>query len=247
MKSGCGSVLLALAVGSIVIWNLFIQPSYEHRFRITIAVKTPEGKKQGSSVWANTCTDPLPGGLGAMTGGCSTVGEAVFVDLGQGRNLIGLMTVGPDGRGVNVYGLAARVFDYEGVPRNTSGNLLTSWISYAPHWRGSRELSGDAVPTLVTLTDLNDPASARLVEPTQASFASVVGPGYQLQQVILEMVPVGLWPFNVIGFWGTPLTGAIEAKIPALRASGRPAAIVLRAAGLTIGSAIDPESVFRRN
>ncbi len=216
MKSGCGSVLFALAVGSVVVWNVFIQPSYEHRFRITIAVATPEGQRQGSSVWSITCSHPLSGGLSVMTGGCSTVGEAVFVDLGHGSNLIGLMARGPYGEGVDIYDVAARAFNYADVPRDISGNTRESWISYPPRWRGVRELTGDNMPTLVSFTDLTNPASGRVVEPTQYDFASLFGPGQRLERVTLEMAPVGLWPLNRLGLWGTPVTWGIESKIPFL-------------------------------
>jgi hypothetical protein len=216
MKWGCGSIGLVLAAGSFVVWNLFIQPSYEHRFRITIAVATPEGQKQGSSVWSITCSEPLPGGLSSMTGGCSMAGEAVFVDLGGGRNLIGLVARGPRGEGVDVYDISARAFDYANIPRNGNGDLRDSWYSYAPSWRGSRELVGNNIPTLISFADLNDPASARAVEP--ADFGFVFGVGYRMQHITLEIVPTGIWPLNLVGLWGTPVTRGIESKIPFLTA-----------------------------
>lgn len=190
-------------------WNVFVQPSYEHRFRITLAVTTPDGVKEGSSVWSVTCSEPLPGGLSTMTGGCSTVGEAVFVDLGHGRNLIALMARGPLGDGVDVYDLAARAFDYANVPRNRDGNRIASWISYAPHWQGSRALAGNNILTVVSFADLNDPASARVVEATHAGIASVLGAGYRLERIALEMVPAGIWPLNLIGLSGAPVTSGI--------------------------------------
>jgi hypothetical protein len=202
-------VLLLLMVA----WNVFVQPSYEHRFRITLAVTTPDGVKAGSSVWAVTCSEPLPGGLSTMTGGCSTVGEAVFVDLGQGRNLIGLMAFGPRGEQVDVYDLAARAFDYADVPRNRDGNLRAPWYSYAPLWQGSRALSGNNIPTLVSFTDLDNPASARVVMPNQPGFDSAFGADYRLEQVTLEMVPAGVWPLNLVGLSGTLVTSKIGIQI----------------------------------
>lgn len=228
----------------IVGWNVFVQPSYEHRFRITLAVATPDGVKEGSSVWSVTCSEPLPGGLSTMTGGCSTVGEAVFVDLGQGRNLVGLMALGPRGERVNVYDLAARAFDYADVPRNKDGIPRFSWYSYAPHWQGSRRLSGNNIPTLISFADLKDPASARVVEPTQAGVASVLGADYRLEHITLEMVPAGIWPLNLVRLSGVPVTIEIQSRIPALKAGERPAVIALRAAIPSTNAFVHAESSF---
>jgi hypothetical protein len=82
---------------------------------------------------------------------------------------------------------------------------------------GARPLPTRRIPTLVTFSDLADPASARVVEPTDAGFASAFGPGFRLASVTLEMVPVGVWPFNLVGLSGTPVTRGIEGKIPGLK------------------------------
>lgn len=190
------------------VWTMFIWPSYEHRFRITIAVETPGGLKQGSSVWSISCTEPIRGGgWSFMTGGCTTVGEAVFVDLGQGRNLIGLMARGALGEGVDIYDIAAVAFERQGVPKDRF------WYPYAPTWSGVRELRGNNIPTLASFSDLNDPTTGRVVSATDAGFASAFGPSYRLRSVTLEAVPVGLWPFNLIGLWGTPLTHGLEERL----------------------------------
>lgn len=139
-----------------------------------------------------------------MTGGCSTVGDAVFVDLGQGRNLIGLVAHDD---------IAARAFDYAEVPRDRSGQMLASWYSYAARWRGARILTGKNIPALVTFLDLNDPATGRIVPATDADFNSVFGPDYRLASIALEIVPVGLWPFNLVGLWGTPVSRGIKKHI----------------------------------
>ncbi|PZO01319.1 MAG: hypothetical protein DCF30_07565 [Hyphomicrobiales bacterium] len=201
--------LLLLAAWSA--WTVFVWPSYEHRFRISIAVDTPEGLKQHSSVWSVTCSEPIrTGGWGVMTGRCTTRGEAVFVDLGQGRNLIGLMARGALGDEVDVHDIAAVAFDRQGVPKNRS------WYPFAPTWSGVRELRGNNIPTLATFSDLNEPGTGRVVPATDAGFASAFGPDYRLASVALEAVPVGLWPFNLIGLWGTPLTHGIEQRVPFL-------------------------------
>ncbi|WP_332684970.1 hypothetical protein [Bosea sp. (in: a-proteobacteria)] len=209
------SVPLLLTFG----WGWFVQPSYEHRFRIAVAIATPDGVKEGSSVWSVTCTEPVPiAGASVMTGGCKTVGEAIFVDLGQGRNLIALMARGQFGGGVDVYDIAARAFDYAGLPRSRDGRPIFSrwWYSYAPAWQGRRELRGNNMLTLASFASLEEPASGRVVQPTPAGFETVLGAGYQLERITLEMVPAGIWPFNITGLSGTPVSKGIEQRIPLL-------------------------------
>ena len=201
-------LLCLLPLAAWGVWTTLIWPSYEHRLRISIAVETPEGLKQGSSVWSVSCTEPVRGGgWSFMTGGCTTVGEAVFVELGQGRNLIGLMARGALGDGGDVYDIAAVAFDRQGVPKDRF------WYPYAPTWSGVRELRGNNIPTLASFSDLNDPATGRVVPATDAGFAATFGPGYRLASLTLQAVPVGLWPFNLIGLWGTPVTRGIEAHV----------------------------------
>ena len=201
----------------VIGWNIFVQPSYEHRFRITLAVLTPDGVKEGSSVWSVICTEPIPVSNGSMmTGGCKTRGEAVFVDLGQGRNLIALMARGPLGGGVDVYDIAARAFDYAGMPRNRQRQVIGSWYPYAPAWQGSRELGGTNLLTLASFASLEDPATGRVIRPTPAGLEADLAAGYQLERFTLEMVPAGLWPLNHFDLSGTPVSRGIEQSIPFL-------------------------------
>lgn len=34
--------------------------------------------------------------------------------------------------------------------------------------------------------------------------------------VALEMVPVGMWPLNLVSLWGTPITKGIKRQVPFL-------------------------------
>jgi hypothetical protein len=60
-----------------------------------------------------------------------------------------------------------------------------------------------------------------VVEPTDAGFATAFGPGFRLARVTLEMVPAGVWPFNLVGLSGTPVTRGIEGKMPTMLAKLR--------------------------
>lgn len=178
---------------------------FEHRFRVRLAVATPEGLKEGSSVWSVTCRE-APGPLG----GCKKLnGQAVFVDMGQGKNLVALMALGPLGETLN-NDLAYSVFGNEGVPQGSS------WYSYAPSWGGAHPLNSNKILTLVTIADANDPKSVRVLQPSSLDFKTAFGDGYAFQGITLEMVPAGKPPFNSLGLSGTPITTGIEAQVPFL-------------------------------
>lgn len=178
---------------------------FEHRFRIRLVVATPEGTKEASSVWSVTCRE-APGPLG----GCKKLnGQAVFVELGHGKNLAALMALGPLGDTLN-NDLAYSVFGNEGVPNGSS------WFSYAPSWRGARALNGSKMLTLVSIGDVSDPNSVRVLQSSNFDFKAAFGDGYAFQGLTLEMVPVGTPPFNSLGLSGTPITTGIEARIPFL-------------------------------
>jgi hypothetical protein len=203
-------VLAAIAGG---VW--FFSP-VSYRFRITVAVETPQGVREGASV-LETSTIYQPTFLGATGGRFPSLhGQAVFVDLGQGRHLIGLLAHGPRGEGVDgVMMLPVSAFGLRssGVGRGQNAHEMAAALPAGSR----RELSSDLIPTLVTFGDLADPASARVVEPTDAGFASAFGPGFRLAGVTLEMVPAGTWPFNLVGLSGTPVTRGIEGKLAFLK------------------------------
>ncbi len=177
-----------------------------YRMRLTLAVETPEGPRQASGVIeiAYYMIRSINGGQ--LQSRETLRGEAVFLDLGQGRHVIMLLAHGPRGEGFDTY-LPTRAFmrlgGYDAVDALLKGQTLT----------GSAELRGADIPTLVTFTNLADPASARVVAPTDAGFALAFGPGFRLARVTLEMVPAGVWPFNLVGLSGTPVTRGIEGKV----------------------------------
>jgi hypothetical protein len=112
--------------------------------------------------------------------------------------------------------------------------------------RGKGDLPPDYIPTLVTFTDLNDPKTARVVQPEK--FEQEFGPGVRFKRAWLETVSRGIWPLNLLDITGEPITWEIEQKLPWWNRPGRPAVEAWRAwlAGQTTGSAIGPETLFQR-
>lgn len=236
--------IVALLIAAPVLWfaSAFAYETwhtYTHRYRLTIEADDRGETKSASSViqvGVIEKADWIPQTAGTLP---SVRGEAVFLDLGEGRNLIAILGLGPTGSG-EVYNLAARAF----------GRNRAFWQREAPSWRGGVELRGNLVPTLVTFADLNDPKTARVVRPDQ--FASVYGEGVRFTRATLEMVPAGLWPFSWLG-WpralaGEPVTRGIEAKLPWWNGPNRPASQAYRAmrAGDNTGASIEPELLFKR-
>jgi hypothetical protein len=75
---------------------------------------------------------------------------------------------------------------------------------------GKVPVTGELIPTLITFTDLTDPLSASELDP--ADIGALLGGGYRLRGVTLEMVPVGFWPFDFGGALGEPVTRGIQAR-----------------------------------
>ena len=179
-----------------------------YRMRLTLAVETPEGPRQASGVIEIAYSMVLNFNGGGQMSREDVRGEAVFLDLGQGRNLVLLLLFDPYLPTQALFGRAG----FNAVETLLQGRKL----------EGSVELRPDLIPTLVTFTNLADPASARVVEPTDAGFASAFGPGFRLARVTLEMVPAGVWPFNLVGLSGTPVTRGIEGKVAFLTTHREP-------------------------
>jgi hypothetical protein len=200
-----------------------------YRFRLTLSVNTPEGIREASGVMeASYGITPVIG-----RGEVSThrlKGEAVFLDLGQGRNLVMLLTHGPGGADVN---------QMAWLP--TTALLKKPWgmgsaeaLAAGRKLEGSIELIPALIPTIVTFSDLNDPTTAKVVyatgvgaeyrdtltmRPKREPYAVVdaisdtFGAGYSFRHVRLEMVPVGIWPLNLLDFTGKKITTGMENRI----------------------------------
>jgi hypothetical protein len=203
-----------------------------HKYRLTVEVETPDGRKSASGVLA------VHPDRGYSRGGHTrTVGDAVFVDLGGGKNLIALLAH-IDGKldldGINY--LALRAYTAAGGKR-VSFNEMSRLTGTVP-------VKGALIPVLVSFVDPAIPGSARVVLPDD--LAAVLGNGYRLGEVTAEVVPNGFWPLDFGGVLGEPVTRGIAAKLPWLNGPDNPAATALRAAGLPGVERIDAKEAFTR-
>lgn len=180
-----------------------------HRFRLTVEIDTPDGVRSGLSV--------LEAAYSRFGGNAHAElrGQAVVVDLGKGRDVFALMSHGLKGEDTDqfawlpVTALTGATWGWSGTDAlKRRGNRL----------EGVVELRPPLIPTFATFADAQDPKTVQLI--TRGNFGSLLGAGYSLKRVTLEIVPSGIWPFNLMPLswpsWlvGERVTSGIEGKLP---------------------------------
>lgn len=181
--------IAALALGLSGLASLIIYPTIGIKYRLSIEAMTPQGPVQGSGVIQVSFGSFFS--LGGR-GGISTVtGEAIPVDLGEGKILFVTLTNNASGR-------PAR-------PRTLTGAQDSIWLPVSVFnfkWRygqelelarqvqaarrqGQRSFSLHALPTLVTFSNIHDPLSVVVVRPERLS--ATFGAGYELTNAMIEL------------------------------------------------------------
>lgn len=220
------ALLAALFIGDQIRIN---RPG--HKYKLTVEVDTPEGAKSASGVLS---VHPDRGY--SRKGHTATKGDAVFVDLGGGKNLVALLahidkTVDLDG--INYVALRA----YRATGRNPSFNEMSGMA-------GPVAVTGALVPVLLTFADPGDPSTARNLVPDDLEAA--LGKGFRLHGITAEVMSNGFWPLDFGGPLGEPVTRGIEAKLKWLNGADNSAAAAIKAAGLPIAEPIDAKAAFTR-
>lgn len=181
-----GRGVVALVVGgmALALSGCSIQ-SETYRYRLTVEVDTPEGVKTGSSVIevqvSETGKDALvtPEASGINS---KYKGEAVAVDLGDGRYLFALL------RGESYTGEASRIAAAAFNPPRYGNEVDYNYLERIRDMKnmdGVAEVPRDAWPMLVSFGDLADPTSVELVDldDLPASF----GEGVSLRRITVQM------------------------------------------------------------
>ena len=152
-------LILLFAIG-IVSWRISY-PTYTHNYRLTIEMKVDDKIRHGSGVIEAYLTkEPkfLPGMRSVST---DVRGDAIPIDLGQGRYLFAILAHGARGnRTYLLQRLALRIFEIENC-----GRYCNPWKKIGG-MTGKREVPITYLPTLVTFTDVNDPKTAEVVFAT---------------------------------------------------------------------------------
>ena len=192
-------VAIALLIGGVVLWYKTSYPTYTYRYRMTVEVPVDGKVHSGSSVIEiRLVSQPqlLPE-MGPVRQEIS--GQAVYVDLGQGRNVFALLAAGP----------YARVYDYPAYVVPAHFDLSYQWrdlIKFpflSGHWEIDPAVEPpDERPIFVTFSNLSDPKTVRLIQPDR--FSEVFGPGVEPPTIIFEMTDA-------------PVTRGIFRELPWLR------------------------------
>jgi len=176
---GIIALTIALLIGGAVAWYKISYPTYTYRYRMTVEVEVGGKLRSGESVIeVRIAMQPSGGGIPPYKP--HVRGEAVFVDLGEGRNVIALLAAGP---------LAADVNYPDYIVPNLFNVQFENWATLSD-MRGTKEVPLSKLPTFVTFSDLGDPNTARVVSPHE--FEKVFGPDVHLKRVTIEMLGEGV-------------------------------------------------------
>ena len=217
------ALLAALVIGDQIRIN---RPG--HKYRLTVEVETPEGVKSASGVMA-----VHPDRSYSRGGHTRTKGDAVFVDLGGGKNLVALLAHIDDGKldldGINY--VALRAYSAAG-----GKGVLQRHEPADRHGAGQGCVDSGA-------RDLRRPEKSRdrARRWRRTTWKRRWARDFACRPITAEVVPNGVWPLDFGGPLGEPVTRGIETKLPWLNQPDNPAGRALQAAGLPIGEAIDPK------
>lgn len=188
-------------------------PTYAFRYRLTAEVQTPSGLRSGSSVIGVTARHVDTIDVSQFQ--VHVQGDAIFIDLGDGKNLIVSLAFGPE-YGIYNPGVIGK------LPAIAFGiRSEKEWGSIKDR-KESVQLADSNIPTLISFTDLRDPTTARLVRSDGGcaassslpnlnmlgchTFSEMFGPGYNLKRVTLAITndPVSRDIDKHFPWWGTP-------------------------------------------
>ena len=222
------ALLAALVIGDQIRIN---RPA--HKYRLTVEVETPEGRKSASGVVA-----VHPDRSYTRRGQTRTLGDAVFVDLGQGKNLVALLAHIDNN-------LVLDDINYVALRAYTAATGKRVSFSEMSRLTGIVPVKGALIPVLVSLRRSGHARHragwCRPTMPKRCSARVIASRGSSA-----EVVPNGYWPLDFGGALGEPVTRGIQAKLPWLNGADNAAATALRAAGLPGVDGIDAREAFTR-
>jgi hypothetical protein len=170
-------IALAVVVAAVVLYKVRY-PTYTYRYRMTVNVEVDGQLRSGSSV-IEVRVSKQPVFLPEVNPlEYSERGEAIFLDLGAGRNVVALLAAGA----------FAEKAAYPAflVQSHFKLNLFDDrQLASLPTLRGKWELGSDNLPTLVTFSNSRDSETLKLLQPNQ--FEQTFGSGVHFRGVVIEM------------------------------------------------------------
>lgn len=165
---------------------------HEWHQKLTVIVDTPNGEIKGSAVAkVNAAFGQLP--MSSNEVNYEVAGEATIVDLGKGRYLFATIDEETKER------------FYRSDRNRFKGLRRGEWLYEIPKQKDVLTVPPKRYPMLVTFSDVNNPASVKLVDPND--LAATFGAGYALKSITLEITdePVTTGKVeSVLGWLGDP-------------------------------------------
>ncbi len=191
------AIAAVMTVGLLYGAYQWVYPTYSYRFRIVIEVDTPQGVKSGSSVLQVTTVQyPRWLTLGANSTETWVRGEAVFVDLNNGRAVMGLLAFGQEGASTHVADVPVQAF----LQTSSRGR------GYQPEWTRSISrvsenaiLTGAQCPLLLVCVKFEDPRSCQIADASE--LASALGEGFAFRRSWIEVTQL-------------PITRRLKGSVP---------------------------------
>ena len=172
--------LLACLILTLAGCDMFGFRSWSWHQKLTVTVETPEGLRSGSAVSAAWFQmTPKWSGVGDSAGASnsSLSGEAVVVNLGDGRYLFALL------KGYNEFAGRLAFFPLPQKPLNKEEDAAV--YDQLEALRATTKLPRELTPLLVTFADIDDPTSVARVDPDD--LAASFGPDYALSSITLAI------------------------------------------------------------
>ncbi|MBX9710704.1 MAG: hypothetical protein K2X60_06700 [Xanthobacteraceae bacterium] len=194
---------LAILVASFVLYKI-LWPSATIRYRLTLFAEDNGKPTSGSGVIeVNYSRNLLPGQNSKIA--IDVRGEAVELDFPNKGMLFALLKAGPADPASSAEWIVLHVFKFpDGSLTNSGGHGFEELNKL----KGSADVPLSRLPLLVRFRNLNDPMTVEAVDPfnLEASFGS----GTKLTRASVDIVSAGVWPFNMVGLAGEPITNTIS-------------------------------------
>jgi len=215
---------LGILVFTGYVWYKINFPVDEFNYRLSVELT------DGNKVWAGSSVIKVrighqPSGGSIPEATTRVFGEAIFVQLDNGKNLLALLAEGPDIQHID-YPVPVVLRSF-GLTHNRQDLAKVKTLKGKSH-----TLEPRFFPTFATFDNITDPKTARIVLPQD--FSRVYGENISLKSVKIEITD-------------DPVTEQLQSKLPWWGSSGRPAAVAWRAMiGWRPGESIEPEQLFIR-
>jgi len=182
------SKLIHILIAVMLVYGFYKikYPTYTYRYRMTVAVDAGGETRSASSVIEVTATrvPQILTEVGPYER--SVEGQAIFIDLPDGKNIVALLASGAVGE---LRGYPSHVIPLAFRPSKNK------WINddEVPELRGRRELTKEQMPTLVTVTDPTDARTARIVNVDELGSTF----GVHLRSISVEMTKDAVTPMDI--------------------------------------------------